>query len=363
MSGRGWFKLRIPKFVTLRFRGKVIAGFAVVLAISTISLSIAYLGFERVSAAVSAYRNSVSEADFSRGIDRELVLYHSLVRMYVVTGKAEDAKAAQTAGAGLKQAIDDALSDTKEPARRKELSRLAGEFNNFSGIFANVVKVKRDSAEVALNELTPKGNLMRYKLQDIVSSASDAGLTAVSLTTKNVLDQLQDVVAVVGNFVINSDLDTASSAQARLLFLKTDMDAISSSNAKVQSSLKETHGLLKQYDDALTKLIGNAKTVASLLQKMNAQAHAISVGASTMKADLVSEQQRLEAQSNAIIGQTQRLIIMLAAGGFLLGGVLALVLGRGISGPMIAMCRAMRELAGGHFEVVLPGLGRKDELG
>src|SRR6202011_4932948 len=39
------------------------------------------------------------------------------------------------------------------------------------------------------------------------------------------------------------------------------------------------------------------------------------------------------------------------------------LLGKGISRPMIAMCKAMRELAGGNFDVVLPGLGRKDELG
>ena len=54
---------------------------------------------------------------------------------------------------------------------------------------------------------------------------------------------------------------------------------------------------------------------------------------------------------------------MLAVGGTLLGAVLALLLGRGISRPMIAMCKAMRELAGGNFDVVLPGLGRKDEIG
>src|SRR6185312_10872789 len=173
MSGRGWLRLRIPKLVTLRFRGKVLAGFAVVLAISAISLSIAYLGFARVSAAVSAYRNSVSEADFARDIDRELVSYHSLVRMYVVTGKADDAKAAQTAGAGLKQAIDDALSGTKEPERRNELSKLAGEFKNFSGIFAMVLQVKRESAQVTQNQLEPKGKMLLYKLQDIGSKASD----------------------------------------------------------------------------------------------------------------------------------------------------------------------------------------------
>ena len=92
-------------------------------------------------------------------------------------------------------------------------------------------------------------------------------------------------------------------------------------------------------------------------------AAAIVKGAGAMKADVVSDQQRLEAESNAIVGETERLIIMLAAGGFLLGGVLALLLGRGISRPMIALCKAMRELAGGNFDVVLPGLGRKDELG
>jgi methyl-accepting chemotaxis protein len=39
------------------------------------------------------------------------------------------------------------------------------------------------------------------------------------------------------------------------------------------------------------------------------------------------------------------------------------MLGKGISRPMAAMCAAMRKLAAGDFDVVLPGLGRGDELG
>ena len=67
-------------------------GFTVVLAISVASMGIAYLGFERVSAGVATYRNSVSEADLARNIDRELISYRSLVKFYVVTGKEDDAK-------------------------------------------------------------------------------------------------------------------------------------------------------------------------------------------------------------------------------------------------------------------------------
>jgi hypothetical protein len=56
----------------LRFYAKVTLGFALVLGISTVSMGLSYLGFERVSAGVVSYRNSVSESGLARDIDREL---------------------------------------------------------------------------------------------------------------------------------------------------------------------------------------------------------------------------------------------------------------------------------------------------
>ncbi|MGY3471563.1 methyl-accepting chemotaxis protein [Bradyrhizobium sp. LM6.11] len=103
--------------------------------------------------------------------------------------------------------------------------------------------------------------------------------------------------------------------------------------------------------------------VDDLVTEMSGSAGAILQGATAMKADLVAEQQRLESESEATIGKTEQLVLMLAIGGTLLGAVLAFLLGTGISRPMIAMCKAMRELASGNFDVVLPGLGRKDEIG
>ncbi len=43
--------------------------------------------------------------------------------------------------------------------------------------------------------------------------------------------------------------------------------------------------------------------------------------------------------------------------------VAGLFVGRAVSRPMVAMRKAMVELANGNFEVVLPGLGRADEIG
>ena len=363
MSGSVRSKSLFYRLPTLRFRAKILLGFALVLAISAVSLGTAYLGFERVSRAVASYRDSVSEADLARNIDRELISYRSLVKYYVVTNKEDDAKAAQAAEAGLKAAIDKSIAETKQPARLEGLKRLNVEFKNFTSTFADIVKIKAQNALIVQNQLQSNANMLKYKLDDVASNATDAEQQAIESSTKRVQTQFAAADAAVNTFVINADQGVAKSALARLDFVSSAFDQIYSMDDNLKAQLKEARGFLTTYKTALQKLIENTRTVEDLLTEMSGSAGAISQGAGAMKADLVSEQERLDAQSNAIIGETERLIVMLAVGGTLLGAVLALLLGRGISRPMIAMCKAMRELAGGNFDVVLPGLGRKDELG
>jgi methyl-accepting chemotaxis protein len=353
-------KLKLP---TVRFRGKIMTGFAVVLAISAASLCIAYLGFERVSAGVSSYRSSVSEADLARNIDRELISYRALARYYVVTGKEDDAKAAQKAEATLKDAIDQAMKGITSPTSLEQLVRLEREFRAFTKIFAAILKTKQDNDLVVQNQLIRSGMSMDYKLDDLASAAAEAELQPVAFGARQVATQFQAIKALVSTFIVNGDQAVATSALARLKFLANALNAIPSTDETVQPLHKEIAVLLTTYQDALAKLIDNNKEIAELTAEMADSADAIMKGASVIKADVVADQQRLAAESNAIVGETERLIVMLAAGAVLLGGMLALLLGRGISRPMIVMCRAMRELAGGNFEVVLPGLGRRDEIG
>jgi methyl-accepting chemotaxis protein/CHASE3 domain sensor protein len=363
MSGRIASPSKRTALPTLRFRAKIILGFAAVLVISAGSMAFSYFGFERVSSGVGSYRASVSEADLARTIDRELLAYRSAVRYFVVTGKDDDAKTALDAQASLKNAVDLAVKAAKTPARRESLDKLAKEFANFSATFAKVLEAKQDSALLVQNQLSRNANLLKYKLDDIGNNASDAEAQAIEFGTKQVNAQFQTASAAATNFVLTSDQAIATSALARLKFVENALGAVYSMDDKIVAGLKEAKDLLRAYREALEKLIANAKLVDDLVTEMSGSAGAILQGATAMKADLVAEQQRLDSESEATIGQTEHLVLMLAIGGTLLGVVLALLLGTGISRPMIAMCKAMRELASGNFDVVLPGLGRKDEIG
>src|SRR5258708_24347729 len=111
------------------------------------------------------------------------------------------------------------------------------------------------------------------------------------------------------------------------------MHAITSTNEKILQGLKEAATLLDEYRPALAKLIENSKEIDELTAQMADSAAAIVKGAGVMKTDLLSDQRRLESESDATIRETERLIFMLAAGRFLLGALLALLLGQPISPP------------------------------
>jgi methyl-accepting chemotaxis protein len=367
----GFFKRVRPQSVssmlpTLRFRGKISLGFAVVLAISAVSMGFAYLGFEHVSNGVAAYRASVSETGLAQKIDRELISYRSLARYYAVTGKEDDAKAALAAQATLNDAINQSMktTDTNNKERTRHITSLSMEFHSFTKIFADVVKIKHESELVSQNQLMRSGNFLRYKLDDLPSGVEDdSALAGITLASKKVAALFEAATALANTFIVNSDQAMAAGATARLKFVEAALQAIPADEAKVAQAVKEASALLEEYRAALTKLIDNAKELDELSIEMADSTGVIMKASNAMKADLLTDQQRLDSESRATINETQRLIVMLAIGGFLLGAVLALLLGRQISRPMIAMCKAMRELAGGNFDVVLPGLGRKDELG
>ena len=60
---------------------------------------------------------------------------------------------------------------------------------------------------------------------------------------------------------------------------------------------------------------------------------------------------------------TRQLILVALAIAIVVVGALAFLIGQSVSRPLSRMTAAMRRLAEGDFEVELPGLGRKDEIG
>jgi methyl-accepting chemotaxis protein len=83
----------------------------------------------------------------------------------------------------------------------------------------------------------------------------------------------------------------------------------------------------------------------------------------TAKAGIGQVFEKIATETDDRISNTTTTQEMVAGAAVLLGLLIAFFIARGIIGPLSGLTSGMKELAGGNFGVVLPGLDRKDEVG
>jgi methyl-accepting chemotaxis protein len=349
-------------FSNLRFRNKIMLGFAAVLGISVLSMATADLGFDRISAGSESYQTIVAQSDSARDIDRELTAYRLLARYYLLTSFVTDLNAAKEAEKKLGDAIARA-AQTVSPANRERIAMLSRRFDEFVKLFADATALRTQNSQIATTELLKMANIFRYKLVDLAEAAGSEGIPSLQAAVREYATQAAVVTASVNSFVTRPDQMVANNAIAGLQPLRGGFASLKVNDDELTAKIKNIDALMGSYDASFNKFVANNTNLDGLVAKMNEAGDAIVGEANTIKDGVIQEKQRLSRESSAVVSDTKRLVTMLGLGALVFGALLAFVVGRGISRPMVGMCKAMRELAGGNFEVVLPGLGRRDEIG
>jgi methyl-accepting chemotaxis protein len=311
---------------------------------------------------MASYQGIVAETDGARDIDRELAVYQNLVRYYAMSGYAADEAAARGAEADLGNAIRHAES-VASAERRQQISDLSRRFDEFTVLFAQIITIKAENAVIASKQLSPMADVFRSRLASLEDSAESAGANSLQSALNEVEMQFALVAANVGNFITKPDPLIAKNETRLNLVLTVGIAGLKSSNETLMEGTKEISRLLAAYHEVFLKFVEKSSKVDDLTARVGVAAAAIVKDAKVNKDDLKAQQQRISEQSSKVAHDTKRFVTILGIGGVVLGALLAWFLGQGISRPMIGMCAAMRELASGNFDVVLPGLGRKDEIG
>jgi methyl-accepting chemotaxis protein len=164
-------------------------------------------------------------------------------------------------------------------------------------------------------------------------------------------------------FMARPQDNTAAGAEEGLRLISGSLSSLSAGNAPIGPSIAGIEEQLDIYRKSFATIVANTISIDSLMTDMRELGNMIAGDASSMRAGAVADERRIQRETDILVASTRELVMLLSVGVVVLGTTLAWLLGIGISRPIIAMCGAMRELAGGNFEVVLPGLGRGDEIG
>jgi methyl-accepting chemotaxis protein len=354
-------------FANRKISTKIGIGFAVVLALGVALSTMSYLGFDKVSEGFGTFNQRVKGVGIARDIDREFVALRRFVREFALAGDEAMIEQAQKQRAILTGKIADGLKQFKNPARQEKITRIATAFESYSKNIDRLTSLKLGQNRLIREVLDPSGLKSRAEIEELqVMAVSKAGNSNTMILAGESLKQLLLARLNVNKLLARHDQGSADAAEKALANLKTAMTAFGAGivNDEVRKVFASVNANVEKYTEAYHRAAHDAHEIEVLANaEMTKIAQAIGADAEALKESGMAEERRIEHETSSLIASTESLILMLSIGSLVLGIVLAWLIGRAISRPVVGLSAGMKELAGGNFEVFLPGLDRSDEVG
>ncbi len=353
-------------FANRRIGTKITIGFACVLAITAVISAVAYFEFGRVQLTFAGFSRKVANGVIVSDIDRELVAF----RRYI--GEASDnmeenfAAAEKTRGI-IREQLERALTSIRNPERLAKMRDVAGRFELYSKDFDRLVPMERERARLSKEVLDPVGQALRVELEELQTRvALEAGNGNTGMLTSAAITHAMELRLNVDKMLARRDDTLVKSAETSYSELMRSLDSIerASLDESVHRHVDQAKAAADSYHQAFLKAARDGGELEKLLNgEMRDAAQSIAADAKTIKDADTAENREIQQEVTRLIAWSNSLILILALGGFVLGAALAWLIGRAIAKPVVGLCAGMRELARGNFEIVLPGIGRKDEVG
>ncbi len=210
------------------------------------------------------------------------------------------------------------------------------------------------------------GPQVREKLSEITESAFAESDFETASRAGRAQEDLLLARLYVNKFLTTNDAEAMDRAREEFADMDETLKHLEGSieNPKRRALLKEVESLVPQYEEAA------ADVEKVILGRNKIRDEALIVDDTVMAEDidkvrdsLASDEHGLQEETQTAISTSELVNYVLTAAIFVLGALAALVIGRGISGPVQRMTTAMSRLAEGDKTTDIPGLGRRDEIG
>ena len=349
-------------FLNLRIRGRLYGGFGALLLFCVALAGFAVWQLGEFRTQVAAMTVQSGNAIRAGGIATELQAIRRAILRYAFDHDEASSAEAEKRLAKVSDLVEAAIKTTKSDERRAGYKEIAKDVEE--------LKVKRIALGEAVMQtiagrdlLFTDGDKMAADVQKFVDAADKTNFAerAAALETKVLLVR-------VANWRMLATRDQKGVATFKANVGKAQQQIAELEKAELPQNLAALLAPVKagvaKYSDAFDKASTNLLLGDELYYKAITPLTVNAVG----KIDAVQESigqafQKTTAMTEEIISSTVIMQEVVAGGATLLGLLIAFLIARGIIGPLSGLTSGMKQLAGGNFGVVLPGLERKDEVG
>ena len=349
-----------------RIGTRVAAGFALMLAILAATSTVTWLLCGRVDTAVAGYTRLVAASAVFRDMDTVVARYRGHVREYLFSHDPATADAAIADRDALGGLIDAGRARLADPASRALLEDTAKLAQAYAAGFDQVRAKQEQARKLQHDILDVAGDQMNGAFSAVMYGVVKADLAPLvprvnEVTRQSLLARLAAVRALERRD--EATLAAVEEVFGNLSNVAAQLDT-STGDTEVNAAVKAAATLVASYEDGfrgISRLTG--EELALVNGPMVEAGKAMEANAARAKDTALAREAELERETLADSARGSLLTTVLAPAGMVLGILLAWLIARSVSRPVVRMCAGMRALAAGDTAVEIPSLGRRDEIG
>jgi methyl-accepting chemotaxis protein len=346
---------------------KMLVGFGCVLVILLAVAGVAYMQFLGVDGSFRSYAQRVGVVSVTSDIDRDFSEMRRHAREFALAGDEAEAIAATATADRIVTKINDGLSRTIDPERVHRMREIASQFADYRKGVDEVFALRRAQDKLVRDTLDPTGTAARTAFDGLTEAVGKAGDTAIAPLVQSGAEALM-LLRMNANKVIDRRHDdiAAQKAEAAADNLTRILAALDTATAQAayRGLIDPLRRQVASYMGAYREGIRLGRALDEHINgSMKRDAELVATAAAAVKVSSVAEEQTIEAATLAGIGSTKTLLLVLTAGGLVLGLVAAWLIGGGVSRHVLQIADAMRRLAAGELDLAIPAVDRGDEIG
>jgi methyl-accepting chemotaxis protein len=350
-------------FGRLRIGTRVYAGFGITLVLLAAVGATSMLGLKSVGTSFDRFASTNDAAVAGLELDKAFIELRRLAYLSATTGN----EAAHTAAKTTIDKIGDILGNypVLDAKAKVALNDIAQNLDRYKVDYEKAVKLQSDRNKM-ISEGVPQRAKAVTNISKLVKDATDAGAYQLATIGGEAHAVLLSMSFDFALFLRTPEQKLVDSFMQRYNTLKPILDRFASESHDNDSKrlIRETKEMLEVY----VRLFGEIGRVGI---EQNTLVHttmaAYADAASKTLTEAVARRRtiltEIRTAAEADIGTTTITAIALAIGALVFGLLIAFLIARGIVKPISGLTGGMKELADGNFDVVLPGLDRKDEVG
>ncbi|MFX4221149.1 MAG: methyl-accepting chemotaxis protein [Thalassobaculum sp.] len=345
---------------------RILAAFGLVIAVFVVGAGLTFFNLTQISSDVHKFAEIAKEAGSAAKIEAQFAKMNGHAREYASQGKESDAEAVQSLAAEIQKEIEYLRSHEIPAELAERVTEIEQTVAQYQTDFAAAAVLEREFKHLVNDRMIPQGQLLvedMDKMQKAFVATGDLNAALKAGTVREHLLLLQlHANSLVGHKdtsvkeLVDQEIAISAAALADLEFLARTPDTV--------ALLDEVKGLFADYREAVETAHKDEVEIRNIVNgPLQANADKIAVATEAFLAKATALENAIEEDALDRILWTEIEVAVASLISFALGVVIAVFLGRRLSGTAISLSAVMDRLANQDLTVEVPGVDRRDEFG